>query len=152
MQASPLSTARSPSTVSTLNRFLLPALLGSLVFTQSAMGDSRRENRWETSVQMIATDSDKSSGENQSEVDVNGTVGLGFGAAYNLDNNFALGFDFNYLEPDYKAVFNTGGNGLVSVRHEMDVFNHTMINASDDFDPAITSLRLELGWILWSGF
>jgi opacity protein-like surface antigen len=106
-----------------------------------------RDGRWEASVQLVTTDSEDVSGDNQSSIDIDNAVGLGFGAAYNVNDTLALGANFTFLEPDYKAVFNTDQRGLVSVDHEMDVYNvsfDAIWNLTEG--PLTPFLRLGLGW------
>ncbi len=126
---------------------LMASLCATLGLSMASLAESRREGHWETSVQVIFTDSEKVSGDNQSAIDIDNDVGVGFGVAYHLTNNFALGFDFSYLEPDYKAVFNTDQRGLVSVDHEMEVNTGQFSGIWHVLDGAFTPfLRAGLGW------
>ena len=124
--------------------FLLCAILGSSLLAQA---DSRRDGRWETSFAVLYSDSEEVGGDNQSEVDIDNDFGIGFGVAYNLNQNIALAFDFAWLEPDYQAVFNTDESGLVSVDHEMDIYSGQFSAIWNIMDGPFTPfLRAGLGW------
>ncbi|MFV8820068.1 outer membrane beta-barrel protein [Haliea sp. E17] len=131
----------------TIKFLWLPALLACLPLYSAHAADSRRAERWETTFALIASDSEDISGNRQSEVAIDNSVGFGFGAAYNLDAHVALGFEFSYLNPDYQAVYNTEQKGLVSVEHEMDIFNGNL-NATWNVleGPFTPYLRANLGW------
>ncbi len=128
-------------------RYLLLASLTALTLAAGANAAPDRAQRWETTVQLVASDSTESSGNRQSSVDIDSAVGWGFGLAYNFNSQFAAGFDFSWLNPDYKATFNTDQHGLVSVDHEMDIvsgaFNGTWNMLEGPFTPY---LRVDLGW------
>lgn len=66
--------------------------------------DDRRAGNVEFTFQTSWIFDDDYTVTNDTEVEQDSALGLGFGIAYNFTENFALGFDFTWSEPDYDAV------------------------------------------------
>lgn len=119
-------------------------ILGSAAHADA---QSRRDGRWESSVQLLYSSSENFSGDRQSKVDIDSDIGLGFGIAYNFSEHLSVGGEFLYLAPDYEAVFNTDEAGLVSVDHEMDIFSGQFGATWNFLDKAFTPfVSAGLGW------
>jgi len=80
-------------------------LLAILALTISGMAlandISTRANRWETTLQLRQNESSTTSFSNGSEFKMDSSLGWGLGFAYNLNQNFSLGFDFSSANVDY---------------------------------------------------
>jgi len=127
----------------------IPALIGlvAILIGSAATAQTFRDDRWEGTLQLIGSSGQSSQGENGSSIDVDSAVGLAFGAAYNLSEHFAVGFDGTWVEPNYTAVFNTEENGLQTLRHKMTVFNGQFSAIWNVIDGPITPyLQAGIGW------
>ena len=106
-----------------------------------------RGGNWETTIQLIASDSEKFNGENRSSVEIDSAIGLGFGAHYNFDRSWALGFDATWIEPDYEAVLNSESEGLIKISHEMSVFSGQLRGTWNLMEGPFTPyLQAGIGW------
>ncbi len=123
-------------------------LLGGIISAPVlAQGQWSRAGNWEATVQLIGSNSEKSSGENGSSLDVDSSIGLGGGVHYHFTDNLALGLDIGWVSPDYEATFATEEDGLVTVDHEMDVFNGQFNGTWNLLDGPISPyLQAGLGW------
>jgi opacity protein-like surface antigen len=102
----------------------LVVLLLALPGISLAQG-SNRARTWEFSIGGLYQDSESASGTGGSSFDMDSALGLGFNIGYNLTTKFALGADFDFLEPDYTATLadeNDPSNTL-TVRHSLSQFN-----------------------------
>ena len=86
--------------------------------------DDKRATKLEITFQLFQTGSEDFSAFDGSEIEQDDTYGFGFGVAYNFTEHFALGFDFNWSEPDYDAtVFRQTDEGLerIDISTESDI-------------------------------
>ncbi len=123
---------------------LASACLG-VVLAATAHAD--RTGRWEATAQIIGSSSESSGGEMGSGLDVDSDVGFAFGFAYNFNEHLAMGMDFSFLNPDYEATIETDDGDIVTIDHEMDVFNGNL-NATWNFmeGPFTPYVQAGLGW------
>ena len=113
----------------------------------TVQADTIRGGRWEGSIQLIGNGSESSNGENGSSLEVDSEIGLGFAVGYNFNSQFSLNFDASFIKPDYKAVFNTEEDGLVSVDHDMSIFNGQINGVWNMRDAPLTPyLQAGIGW------
>ena len=98
---------------------LLLPLLSLSAMAQS--GD--RAQTWDVGIQMSNMGSVSLTGSMDSFINTESEYGFGFWGTYNLNSRFALGFDFNWTQPNYNARFiPENGTQPVDVRHEMNLF------------------------------
>lgn len=106
-----------------------------------------RAGRWEATAQIIGSSSESSGAEMASGLDVDSDIGFAFGFAYNFNEHLAMGMDFSFLNPDYEATLETDDGDIVTIDHEMDVFNGHLYGAwnfmQGPFTPYVTA---GLGW------
>jgi opacity protein-like surface antigen len=115
--------------------------------TVLAQGASIRAGKWETTLQLVSSSSEKSSGDNGSSIDVESELGFGFGLGYNFTPNWSLGFDLLYVKPKYEAVYNSEEDGLVSLRHRMTIYSGQFNGTWNLMDGPFTPyLQLGGGW------
>lgn len=67
-----------------------------------AQGD--RSRSWEWSFGAIYQESKSMGSEGGSTLDIDDAIGLGINVGYNFTNRLSLGFDLDWISPDYKAV------------------------------------------------
>lgn len=126
---------------------LLAAAIGLVGATHEVQAQASREGHWEATIQLLNTGSEKSNGENGSSLDIDSAIGIGAGVHYNFTENLAAGFDMSWARPDYKATFATEEEGLVTVKHELSVFNGQFNGTWNLLDGPITPyLQAGLGW------
>jgi opacity protein-like surface antigen len=78
----------------------------------SAQNSPPRAGKWEFTLQPSYTGSKNFDSGNGTSGRVDSTLGFGFGVAYNLNNNFALGGDFVWASGSYSATITpAAGNG-----------------------------------------
>lgn len=74
--------------------------------------DNKRTGNVDLTFQLFYTGDEDFSISRDSDIEQDDTYGFGIGVAYNFNEHFALGFDFNFSEPDYQAeVFINPGDG-----------------------------------------
>ncbi len=66
--------------------------------------EEKRSGNWEFTFQLITNESENINGVNGSSFDLKSRTGWGFGIVRNMNEHFALGFDFSWVEPKYNAV------------------------------------------------
>lgn len=121
--------------------------LAAIILSSSAVAQTFRDDTWETTLQLIGTNSESTNGQNGSSLKVDSQIGFAFGVAYNFNEHFAIGFDGSFVEPSYTAVFNTEEDGLVSLRHKMTVFNGQVNGIWNVIDGQFTPyVQAGLGW------
>ncbi len=69
-----------------------------------ALAQGDRSRSWEWSFAALYQESENMGSEGGSTLAVDGTLGFGLNFGYNLSNKFTLGFDLDYIKPDYRAV------------------------------------------------
>jgi len=99
--------------------------IAPLAWSQGAFrfGPDERAGKWDFSLQVVANDTEKLSGPGDLALAIDSEWGLGFSFGYNFTNHWALGFDMNWLSPDYTLAGTTNDGDFEVVRHEMDMFN-----------------------------
>jgi opacity protein-like surface antigen len=131
---------------STTTRILAIAATATLL-APAAQAQQSRSGTWEASVQLFGTSSEKSSGENGSSLDLDSGIGLGAGVHYNFTDKLAAGFDMGWIRPDYEATYATEDDGLVTIKHEMSVFNGQFNGTWNLLEGPFTPyLQAGLGW------
>jgi opacity protein-like surface antigen len=85
--------------------------------------DEKRKGEWEVTFQLITNESDKIEGGNGSSFKLDSRTGWGFGIARNMSNHFALGFDFGWIRPEYKAVLTSEdpNEPAIIIDHRADI-------------------------------
>jgi opacity protein-like surface antigen len=86
--------------------------------TASAQGD--REGTWDFGFALFDTSSEALSGEAGAALDVEGDLGWGFTTSYNITNRLAIGGDFTWLSPDYKATTVVDNPGPIDTEYTVD--------------------------------
>ena len=82
----------------------LSLLLAAGALDAAAQGSAGRAGKWEVTLQPQYTHSKTFDSGNGTSGTVDSTLGFGFGVAYNLNNNFALGGDFVWSTASYSAT------------------------------------------------
>ena len=85
-------------------RAVVTTLILSLVPWVSNAQGINRAGTWEWSVAGTFQQSKAVGSEGSSTLDVDSATGIGFSVGYNFSNKLTLGFDLDYLRPDYRAV------------------------------------------------
>lgn len=80
--------------------FLVPSVAAAQVHTQV----HRSQPEWDFAIAAIYQDSESATGRNGSSLSADSTLGFGISLNYNLNAQFALGVDFDWLRPDFSAV------------------------------------------------
>jgi opacity protein-like surface antigen len=124
--------------------FLLVPLLAS------AQGYSNsRAQSWDFSIGAIYQQSVSTGGQNGSSLEVDSALGLGFNIAYNFSERFAIGGDFEFLQPDYKAVLadENDPENTTEIRHEFSQFNGRLKATLNFLDgPFVPFVEAGAGW------
>lgn len=130
--------------------FIAVILLVALPVTASAQGS--RAHNWEWSIAGIFQDSKSMGGDGGSSLDVDSSTGFGINLAYNLNSKLALGADFEFIEPDYKAVLvdDAGIEDDVVINHTMSQFSLRFKGTYNFLEGPFTPF-IEAG-IGWSNF
>ena len=114
-----------------------------------SFADSNRGQNWEASVSGVFQESKALSGSNGSTLDINSDTGFGFNFAYNLSSKLAVGADFEFLSPSYRAVLTAedpNDDDLV-INHKMNQFNGRLKATFNMIDGPFTPfLDAGIGW------
>ncbi len=131
-----------------MKKMIFSILLLSVSVTANAQGSYA--DSWEWSVGAIYQDSKNMSSENGSSLQVDSAVGIGFNVGYYMTDHFSLGFDFDFLRPDYKAVLvddTVVPADTTVIKHEMSQFNGRFKAGFDFLDgPFRPFVEAGLGW------
>jgi opacity protein-like surface antigen len=100
-------------------KYSILAVVGTLLLLILPMGEALaydpgpREGKWDFTVQMRYMDGMNLNGTGDTSVDINSTLGWGFGIGYNLTNKLALAMDINWANANYNATYinNLGAPG-----------------------------------------
>ena len=126
---------------------LLAAMLTAFALLTATAASADRGRNWEGTIQIVGTSSEKTGGENGSEVDFDSATGFAFGIGYNFNEHLSLGFDGTFVKPKYTAVIVPEGEEPFSIRHKASVFNGALNGTwnilKGDFTPCV---QLGLGW------
>ena len=94
-----------------LLRVALSMLFAACAAGAAAQTSAGRAGKWEVTLQPQYTHSMSFDTGNGTSGKVDSSLGFGFGVAYNLNNNFALGGDFTWGSGSYNATITpTAGN------------------------------------------
>jgi opacity protein-like surface antigen len=119
-------------------------------FAAGAQGyQNSRANSWDFSVGGMYQTGSKDSGDNGSYLDVDDALGFGLNIAYNFNNHFSLGADFDFLQPDYKAVLVDNSTPLNSttIDHYFSQFNSRFKATYNFLDgPWVPFIEAGAGW------
>ncbi len=85
--------------------------------------DEKRSGKWEFTFQLITNESENINGVNGSSFDLKSRTGWGFGIVRNMNEHFALGFDFGWVNPKYNAVLKSEDPNEpdVVINHRADI-------------------------------
>ena len=109
--------------------------------------DTDRAGKWEATFQILGNSAESTGGEGQSSLDVDSQLGWGFGIGYNLNSHFAVNFDASFIKPDYEATLDTEDDGLVTIDHDMSVFNGQLNGVWNFMDGPFTPyVQAGIGW------
>ena len=109
------------------NRFITVVALLSLGLAVSGPATAQSGDRaktWDLGLQVFNSGSLNLSGQEGSGLDIDSEIGWGFWGNYNFTNRFALGFDLNWVRPDYKATVvpeDDPGNPI-TIDHTLSIF------------------------------
>jgi opacity protein-like surface antigen len=84
---------------------LLFALSGTAQNFRVPSVDDKRTGKVELTFQLFNTFDEDFTASNDVDVEQDDTYGFGLGVAYNFTEHWALGFDFNWSEPDYEVHY-----------------------------------------------
>jgi opacity protein-like surface antigen len=93
---------------------------------------TKRDGRWEASLQMVNSQSADVSGENGSALALDSDLGWGLSLGYNYNNHLLVNFEFTSVTPDYKAALIEDDGDVYTVDHKMNVYQ-TQFNAVYNF-------------------
>lgn len=83
--------------------------------------DNSRANKWDLSFNIFNTESEDYGKSGGTTLDLDSETGWGFSIAYNLNANFAVGFDYSYVKPRYNAVLIDENNMATQIGSKLDV-------------------------------
>jgi len=104
---------------------LLSCLLSLFIATYSAEVQAKytkRDGKWEASLQVLNSQSVDVSGESSSALEVDSDLGWGFSLGYNLNNHLLLNFEFSSVTPDYQATLIEDDGDPYEIDHKMDIY------------------------------
>ncbi len=122
------------------------------LFTASYSADSqakytKRDGKWEASIQVVTSQSTDISGENDSALALDSDLGWGFSLGYNVNTHLLVNFEFASLTPDYKATLIEEDGDVYNIDHKMDIyqsqFNVVYNFMAKQFTPFV---QAGLGW------
>jgi len=114
--------------------------------THAQSGD--RARTWDLGVQLFNQDSLTVGGREGSGLDIDSEIGWGFWGNYNFTNRFALGFELNWVRPDYSATFVPEDDpDPITIDHTLSVFNIQGKGVFNLLEGPITPyVELGFGW------
>jgi opacity protein-like surface antigen len=108
-----------------------------------------RAGGWEWSAAGVFQQSKKVGSEGGSTLDVDSGIGIGFSVGYNFSNRLTLGFDLDYLRPDYRAVLvdDQVPAGVTTIDHEFTQFNSRIKGTFNFMETPFTPfVEAGIGW------
>ncbi len=136
-----------------INRLVIAILLMAMApvaWSQGTFryGSGERAERWDMSLEFIYLNSETVSAPGESSLAINDDYGFGFNFGYNFTNNWALGFEMNFLSPRYTLTnVPDDGSPTESFSHKMDMFNGMVKGTYNLIDGPITPfVDLSLGF------
>ena len=127
-------------------------IIGFLLLGISLTANAQRGNAgaWEWSVGAHYQDSKSMGSENASSLRVDSAIGFTLSGGYYLTDHFSLGFDVDWLRPDYKAVLvedAVGPAATTVIDHTMSQFNGRFkANLEFSDGPFRPFVEAGLGW------
>jgi len=114
-----------------------------------ASAQSNRAGTWDMSVSAVFQDSKNIGGDGGSSLNINSRTGFGLNFAYNFSSKFALGMDFEFLEPKYTATL-VDENGVLEdivINHQLSQFNGRIKGTFNFIDGPFTPfVEGGIGW------
>ena len=83
-------------------------VLVALTMSSTAVAQSDRGGIWEFGLMLNHSDSESLSAAEGSSLDIDSSRGYGLNLAYNFNSRLAIGGEFNWSTPDYRAVIVPG--------------------------------------------
>ena len=125
-------------------------LAASLLLCVSLAANAQTSGTWEWSVAGLYQDSKDMGSDGGSSLRVDSAIGIGFNIGYRLTDHFAIGFDVDFLRPDYTAILvddTVSPAETTRIDHEMSQFNGRL-KASYNFleGPFRPFVEAGLGW------
>jgi len=117
-------------------------------FVSHAQGQDR-SGSWEWAISGLYQQSKDIGSVGSSTLNVDDGIGFGFNISYNFSNKLALGFDLDYLEPDYRAVLIEDAMPPTStvIDHKFTQFNGRFKGTFNFIDAPFTPfVEAGLGW------
>ena len=124
-------------------------LLMIIPFVSNAQAINRAGS-WEWSVAGTFQQSKNVGSAGGSTLDVDSATGIGFSFGYNFSNKLTLGFDLDYLRPDYLAVLiddTVMPAATTTINHEFTQFNTRIKGTFNLIDAPFTPfIEAGIGW------
>lgn len=130
-------------------RTTITVILLALVPVVSNAQTIDRAGTWEWSAAATFQQSKNIGSEGGSTLDVDSATGIGFSFGYNFSNKLTLGFDLDYLRPDYRAVLIEDAIPPTSttIDHEFTQFNTRIKGTFNLIDAPFTPfIEAGFGW------
>lgn len=118
-----------------------------------ALAQGNRSQTWEWSIAALYQQSKNMGGGMGSSLNVKDDYGLGFNLGYNFSNNLAVGFDLDYLSPDYTAILvddTVSPADKTTINHELTQWNGRL-KGIYSFGDGVLQPFVEAG-LGWSSF
>jgi opacity protein-like surface antigen len=118
------------------------SFLGLALLAASATAAAQdRAGTWDVGFNIMDTSSESLQGGGGSGLTVEGDLGWGFTANYNISDRLALGGDFTWSSPDYEATQRLDTGSTVTIDAELDIatlhFKGTFYFLEGGFSPFI---------------
>lgn len=126
------------------------AVIIFLITPAIALAQTDRSRSWEWSLGAIYQASKDIGSEGGSTLDIDDAVGLGVNIGYNFSNRLSLGFDLDFISPDYRAVLIDDmvvpADSTV-IDHEFSQFNGRLKGTFNMLDgPFVPFVEAGVGW------
>ncbi len=129
-------------------RVIVFSALAAFSMSSYAQRTADRAGTWEFGANLVDTSSESFQGPEGSSLAVSGDLGIGFNAAYNFTNRFAIQFDLDYISPSYTADFLVEDTGQIErIRSTMKATNFHVKGTVYLLDGPISPyVQAGLGW------
>jgi len=120
----------------------------SLSFFSSAHAQGRTGS-WEWAISGVFQDSKNLGSEGGSTLDIDDGIGIGFNLSYYVNTKLSIGFDLDYLQPDYTAVLIEDAipSTTTVIDHEFTQLNGRFKGTFNFIDAPFTPfLEVGAGW------
>ena len=132
------------------NKRILHGLVGIALLSVSCDAFANytiRDGKWESTFQLLSSQSTSVAGENDTGVSLDSDIGWGFTLGYNVNANLLLNFEFSSLTPDYEATLTDDKGKQFTINHKMNVtqsqFNAVYHFMTEQFTPFV---QAGVGW------